>query len=61
MSCQSAPGALFALRQGRTDHSSTWALPEGPGLVGDPMRCSWYFFIGFFGCGLSVDEDLGAP
>ncbi|CAI9604840.1 unnamed protein product [Staurois parvus] len=25
------------------------------------MRCPWYLFIGFFGCGLSVGEDTGAP
>ncbi|CAI9568621.1 unnamed protein product [Staurois parvus] len=43
--------------QGRTDHSSTRALPEGPGSVGDPMKCPWYlFFIGFF---LSVGKDRG--
>ncbi|CAI9614791.1 unnamed protein product, partial [Staurois parvus] len=27
------------LRQGRTDHLETRALPEGPGSVGGPMRC----------------------
>ncbi|CAI9583928.1 unnamed protein product [Staurois parvus] len=47
--------------QGRTDHSSTWALPEGPGSVGGPMKCPWYLFIGFFGCALSVGKDTGAP
>ncbi|CAI9565027.1 unnamed protein product, partial [Staurois parvus] len=36
---------------GRTDHSSTRALPEGPGSVGGPMKCPWYLFIGFFECG----------
>ncbi|CAI9576071.1 unnamed protein product, partial [Staurois parvus] len=28
--------------QGRTDHLETRALPEGPGSVGDPVRCPWY-------------------
>ncbi|CAI9545241.1 unnamed protein product [Staurois parvus] len=28
---------------------------------GGPMRCPWYLFIGFFGCGLRVGEDTGAP
>ncbi|CAI9558556.1 unnamed protein product [Staurois parvus] len=53
MSCQSAPG--------RTDHLGTRASPEGPVSVGGPMRCPWHLFIGFFGCGLIVGEDTGAP
>ncbi|CAI9558277.1 unnamed protein product [Staurois parvus] len=40
--------------QGQTDHWGTLALPKGPGSVGGPMRC-------FFGCGLSVSKDTGAP
>ncbi|CAI9605078.1 unnamed protein product [Staurois parvus] len=28
--------------QGRIDHLSTRAVPEGPGSVGGPMRCPWY-------------------
>ncbi|CAI9598141.1 unnamed protein product, partial [Staurois parvus] len=34
--------------QGRTDHLETWALPEGPGSVGVPMRCPWYLFHRLF-------------
>ncbi|CAI9589541.1 unnamed protein product [Staurois parvus] len=34
--------------QGRTDHLETWALPEGPGSVGGPMRCPWYLFHRLF-------------
>ncbi|CAI9533893.1 unnamed protein product, partial [Staurois parvus] len=34
--------------QGRTDHLETQALPEGPGSVGGPMRCSWYLFHRIF-------------
>ncbi|CAI9564438.1 unnamed protein product [Staurois parvus] len=34
--------------QGRTDHLETWALPEGLGSVGGPMRCPWYLFHRFF-------------
>ncbi|CAI9616764.1 unnamed protein product [Staurois parvus] len=34
--------------QGWTDHLETWALPEGPGSVGNPMRCPWYFFHRLF-------------
>ncbi|CAI9577917.1 unnamed protein product [Staurois parvus] len=46
MSCQSAPGLnhLLVETHGRTDHLETWALPEGPGLVGGPMGCPWYLF-----------------
>ncbi|CAI9573639.1 unnamed protein product [Staurois parvus] len=33
---------------GRTDHLETRALPEGPGSVGGPMRCPWYFFHRLF-------------
>ncbi|CAI9576738.1 unnamed protein product [Staurois parvus] len=33
---------------GRTDHLETWALPEGLGSVGGPMRCPWYLFHRFF-------------
>ncbi|CAI9561434.1 unnamed protein product [Staurois parvus] len=40
MSCQSTPG--------RTDHLETWALPEGLGSVGGPMRCPWYLFHRLF-------------
>ncbi|CAI9618513.1 unnamed protein product, partial [Staurois parvus] len=47
--------------QGRTDHWGTQALPEGPGSVKGPMRCPWYLSQAFFGCGLSVGEDTGAP
>ncbi|CAI9560783.1 unnamed protein product [Staurois parvus] len=32
----------WTTNQGRTDHSGTQALPEGPGSVGGPMRCPWY-------------------
>ncbi|CAI9581362.1 unnamed protein product [Staurois parvus] len=32
------------VKQGRTDHLETRALPEGPGSVGGPMRCPWYLF-----------------
>ncbi|CAI9601803.1 unnamed protein product, partial [Staurois parvus] len=35
--------------QGWTDHLETWALPEGPGSVGGPMRCPWYLFHRLFG------------
>ncbi|CAI9555689.1 unnamed protein product [Staurois parvus] len=47
MSCQSAPdpeGGYYKkpYRQGRTDHSRTWALPEDLGSVGGPMKCPWY-------------------
>ncbi|CAI9549748.1 unnamed protein product [Staurois parvus] len=31
-----------------TDHLETWALPEGPGSVGGPMRCPWYLFHRLF-------------
>ncbi|CAI9599254.1 unnamed protein product, partial [Staurois parvus] len=34
--------------QGRTDHLETQALPEGPGSVGGPMRCTWYLFRRLF-------------
>ncbi|CAI9534656.1 unnamed protein product, partial [Staurois parvus] len=38
--------------QGRTEHLETWALPEGPGSVGGPMRCPmrcpWYLFHRLF-------------
>ncbi|CAI9574513.1 unnamed protein product, partial [Staurois parvus] len=33
---------------GRTDLSSTRALPEGPGSVGGPMKCPWYLFHRLF-------------
>ncbi|CAI9571083.1 unnamed protein product [Staurois parvus] len=46
MSCQSAPG--------RTDHSDTRALPDGPGVSRGPHEMPLVhfigFFIGFFGC-----------
>ncbi|CAI9595826.1 unnamed protein product, partial [Staurois parvus] len=48
-------------KQGQTDHSSTRALPEGPGSVGGPMKCPWYHFIGFFGCDLSVGQGHRGP
>ncbi|CAI9534621.1 unnamed protein product [Staurois parvus] len=34
--------------QGRTDRLETWALPEGLGSVGGPMRCPWYLFHRLF-------------
>ncbi|CAI9536600.1 unnamed protein product, partial [Staurois parvus] len=34
--------------QGWTDHLETWALPEGLGSVGGPMRCPWYLFHRLF-------------
>ncbi|CAI9538182.1 unnamed protein product [Staurois parvus] len=40
--------ALLRYDQGRTDHLETRALPEGPGSVGDPMRCPWYLFHRLF-------------
>ncbi|CAI9587322.1 unnamed protein product, partial [Staurois parvus] len=48
-----APYREYTVKQGRTDHWGTRALPEGPGSVWGNMRC-------FFGCGLSVGEDTGA-
>ncbi|CAI9581462.1 unnamed protein product [Staurois parvus] len=36
------------MKQGRTDHLETRALPEGPGSVGGPMRCPWYLFHRLF-------------
>ncbi|CAI9600795.1 unnamed protein product [Staurois parvus] len=54
MSCQSAPGW--------TDHWGTRTLPEGPGVSSWGLHeMSLVPFIGFFECGLSVDEDIGAP
>ncbi|CAI9619754.1 unnamed protein product, partial [Staurois parvus] len=35
--------SLRCAEQGRTDHSSTRALPEGPWSVGDPKRCPCTF------------------
>ncbi|CAI9612575.1 unnamed protein product, partial [Staurois parvus] len=34
--------------QGRTDHSSSRALPEGLGSVGGTMKCPWYLFYRLF-------------
>ncbi|CAI9552503.1 unnamed protein product [Staurois parvus] len=34
--------SAHAREQGRTDHSETRELPEGPGSVRGPMRCPWY-------------------
>ncbi|CAI9591677.1 unnamed protein product, partial [Staurois parvus] len=49
MSCQSAPVSNnIAFQAGRTDHSSTLALPEGPGSVWGPMKCPWYLFFKVF-------------
>ncbi|CAI9598573.1 unnamed protein product, partial [Staurois parvus] len=39
---------VISYGQGRTDHLETWALPEGPGSVGGPMRCPWYLFHRLF-------------
>ncbi|CAI9577876.1 unnamed protein product, partial [Staurois parvus] len=47
--------------QGRTDHSSTRALPEGPGVSRGPQEMPLVPFIGFFGCALSVVKDTEAP
>ncbi|CAI9590719.1 unnamed protein product [Staurois parvus] len=52
------PGVGECRQQGRTDHSSTWALPEGPGSVGAPIKCPWYLFYRLF---WSVGKDTGAP
>ncbi|CAI9613198.1 unnamed protein product [Staurois parvus] len=38
----------YLLDQGRTDHLETWAVTEGPGSVGGPMRCPWYLFHRLF-------------
>ncbi|CAI9597217.1 unnamed protein product, partial [Staurois parvus] len=40
-------GRVTSYNQGQTDHSSTRALPEGPGSVGGPMRCPWYLSYAF--------------
>ncbi|CAI9554051.1 unnamed protein product [Staurois parvus] len=32
----------LGVNQGRADHLSTRALPEGLGSVGGPIRCPWY-------------------
>ncbi|CAI9563814.1 unnamed protein product, partial [Staurois parvus] len=42
------PAVRGSWRQGQTDHLETWALPEGPGSVGGPMRCPWYLFHRLF-------------
>ncbi|CAI9547867.1 unnamed protein product, partial [Staurois parvus] len=34
--------------QGKTDHLSTRALPEGPGSVGGPKKFPWYLFYRLF-------------
>ncbi|CAI9595301.1 unnamed protein product [Staurois parvus] len=47
--------------QGWIDHSSTRALPEGPGSVGSPMRCPCIFHWLFHRLFLGVGEDTGAP
>ncbi|CAI9602505.1 unnamed protein product, partial [Staurois parvus] len=57
--------------QGRADHSSTRALPEGPRSVGGPIKCPWYLFFYrlFWVCfecgqghrGLMIPNCPGAP
>ncbi|CAI9600234.1 unnamed protein product, partial [Staurois parvus] len=39
---------LQSRKQSLTDHLETWALSEGPGSVGGPMRCPWYLFHRLF-------------
>ncbi|CAI9597026.1 unnamed protein product [Staurois parvus] len=39
---------ILCAAQGWTDYLETQALPEGPGSVGGPMRCSWYLFHRLF-------------
>ncbi|CAI9534131.1 unnamed protein product, partial [Staurois parvus] len=46
--------------QGQNDHL------EGPGSIVGPVRCPWYFFIGFFEFGQGhrgpmIPYCLGAP
>ncbi|CAI9560591.1 unnamed protein product, partial [Staurois parvus] len=57
---QYVPQCYNMPNQGRTDHCSTWALPEGPGSVSrGPHEMPLVPLIGCFGCGLSVGEHRG--